>query len=69
MTQEILRLKQVKNRCGLGRSSIYQKMKDGEFPRPIFLSKRAVGWVSNEIDSWITSRIEASRVQGGSNVK
>ena len=55
----VLRLKQVKNRTGLSRSGIYQKMADGEFPASISLGLRAVGWVESEIDTWVSVKIAA----------
>lgn len=57
----ILRISDVIARTGLPRSSIYLKVTLGEFPRPINLGSRAVGWLSNEVDAWIESRIRASR--------
>jgi prophage regulatory protein len=58
---EILRRPQVEARTGLSRSTIYQRIKDGTFPRPISLGQKAVGWLENEIDAWIAERIKASR--------
>jgi prophage regulatory protein len=46
---------------GLSRSTIYHKIKIGDFPPQINLGSRAVGWLSEEVDAWITGRIEASR--------
>lgn len=57
----IWRLPVVMARTGLGRSSIYQKIADGEFPEPINLGPRAVGWIADEVETWIQSRIDASR--------
>lgn len=34
----LLRLKEVEARCGLRRSSIYRKVAEGTFPRPILIS-------------------------------
>lgn len=51
----ILRLKQVTELTGLSRSSIYQKVSEGLFPRQVQLSGRAVGWYSNEIEDWMQS--------------
>lgn len=64
MTQSILRLPQVKSRCGLGRSSIYEKIRKGEFPPPIAIGIRARGWLSDEIDQWIAASTQASREEG-----
>lgn len=60
--ETILRLPQVKYRCGLGRSSIYARVKDGTFPAPVRLGERAVGWLESEVTTWIASR-SASRHQ------
>ena len=58
----ILRLKQVKQRTGLSRSAIYQAMKSGIFPQRISLTgARCVGWVEEEIESFLRQRIQDSR--------
>jgi prophage regulatory protein len=59
----ILRLPQVKGRCGLGRASIYAGVKNGTFPAPIKLGERAVGWLASSVDAWIQTRIQVSRQQ------
>jgi prophage regulatory protein len=61
MTNVILRLPAVKARTGLSRSSIYQHVADGSFPRPVSLGARAVGWVESDIESWISRKITESR--------
>ena len=50
MAQTILRFPLVRARTGLSRSTIYLKVSEGSFPRPISLSARSVGWVESEID-------------------
>lgn len=57
----IIRLKAVKARCGLSRSTLYNRMAAGEFPCSVALGPRSVGWVESEIDAWIAARISASR--------
>jgi prophage regulatory protein len=59
--KRILRGKAVQQRVGLGQSSIYNKIKAGEFPKPIKISERAVGWLESEIEEWIAARIEEAR--------
>ena len=61
---EILRRPQVEARTGLSRSTIYARIQDGTFPRPISLGSRAVGWLEHEIDNWLDRRIKASRPSG-----
>ncbi len=54
----ILRRKQVEKQTGLSRSTIYLRIQNGTFPRPIKLGARAVGWLENEIEAWLTARME-----------
>ena len=48
-------------RTGLSRSTIYAKIAAGEFPEPISLGARAVGWLSDDVEAWLVARVEASR--------
>ena len=61
MAHQILRLPQVKSRTGLSRSTIYLKVSCGEFPPPVSLGARSVGWVEAEVNEWLEHRIKASR--------
>jgi prophage regulatory protein len=61
MTHTILRLPAVKTSTGLSRSTIYLRVSQGTFPRPVSLGGRAVGWLEAEIQEWLQRRIEASR--------
>jgi prophage regulatory protein len=54
----IIRLPEVLKKTGLSRSSIYFYIKKGSFPGPIPLGERAVGWIENEVDTWVSLRIE-----------
>lgn len=61
MSHKILRLPAVKERVGLSRSTIYLKISKGEFPEPISLGDRAVGWLEEDINHWLEQKIETSR--------
>ena len=61
MANMILRLPAVKDRTGLSRSTLYSKVAEGTFPRPISLGARAVGWIDAEVEAWVSGRIEQSR--------
>jgi prophage regulatory protein len=60
MPEIIHRLPAVKKIVGLSRSSIYALIKQDDFPKPIHLGGRSVGWLDSEIREWIQKRI-ASR--------
>lgn len=49
----VLRMKGMPERCGLSRSALYQKIKEGSFPRGFALSARAVGWLESDVEDWI----------------
>lgn len=56
MVERHLRLPAVMDATGLSRSTIYDKMKDGSFPRPINVSARAVAWPESIIAAWLAER-------------
>jgi len=57
----LLRRPEVEARTGLSRSSIYARMAEGTFPRPVRLGKYGVAWIEAEIDEWVRNRISAGR--------
>ena len=61
MVTAILRLPAVKARTGLSRSTIYLRISEDRFPKPVSLGDRAVGWIEEEIQDWIELQIKASR--------
>ena len=52
----LLRLPEVLRATGLSRSNLYRKIKVGEFPSPVQLGERAVGWRESEVIGWIDGR-------------
>jgi len=61
MPRKILRLPVVLDRTGLSRSTVYLRVTEGRFPRPVSLGARAVGWLETEVEEWIARQIEVSR--------
>lgn len=59
MMNSILKLHEVTSRTGKSRSSIYESIAEGDFPKPVKIGERAVGWVEAEVDAWVKGRIEA----------
>ena len=56
----LLRLREVLALCGLSRSTIYRKMREGSFPEPLKVGVRAVRWREAEIEDWLASRPRAT---------
>lgn len=64
----ILRVKQVKDRIGLSRSTIYDRLNpkspryDIGFPKPVSLGGKAVGWLESEVCDWIQGKTSSSGI-------
>lgn len=58
-TDSIVSFKAVASRLGLSRAQIYAMVAYGDFPRPVRLSERRVGFVALDIDLWLERRIAA----------
>ncbi|MHA6333890.1 AlpA family transcriptional regulator [Qipengyuania sp. CAU 1752] len=54
----LIRLPEVMARVGLRRTAIYQRMREGRFPKSRSLGPRCTVWVEAEIDDWIGSVVE-----------
>ena len=67
MNSRLLRLKEVMNRTGLSRSTIYALIPKGEFPKQILITERCVGWDEDQIQNWILIKLERSQLKGRSN--
>lgn len=55
-TESILRLPHVGQVTSLGKTTIRRLVTRGEFPPPIRLSARAVGWRAGDVQQWLDSR-------------
>lgn len=53
---QILRIGALENKVQLKHSKIYAMIADGDFPKPIKLGPRAVGWIEGEVDDWLRQR-------------
>lgn len=62
MLQTILRLPAVKAQSGLSRSTVYLRISQGLWPRPVSLGARAVGWPASEV-----AAVNAARIAGKSD--
>ena len=57
MTHTILRLPAVKTSTGLSRSTIYLRITQGLWTKPVSLGARAVGWPASEVGALNAARI------------
>lgn len=61
MSDRILRFPEVQSLSGQSRSTIYLRVSEGLFPKPISLGPRMVGWRESEV-----AAVNAARVRGAS---
>jgi len=54
--KRVLRLREVCARYGLSKTSVYRLMEQGEFPQPVRLGPRAVGWRVEDLEAWLENR-------------
>lgn len=61
---QIVRLPQVLQRRGRGRSAHYEDISKGLFTRPVRIGARAVGWPDYEIDALIAAQVASTPPTG-----
>lgn len=57
----LIRLKDVIDKTGLPRSTLYRRMKEGRFPLNVSIGERTVAWVEHEIVDWINRNLESRK--------
>ena len=57
----ILRLPFVIERTGLSRSTVYRKVAEQSFPKPLKISDRCIGWRESDIEGWLSKPSSGSR--------
>lgn len=58
--QKFMRRPQVEAVTGLPTSTLYELIGKGEFPRPIKLTPRIVGWIEADVANWQKQRLVAN---------
>ena len=56
MTNRILRRPEVESLVGVKRSTLYDWMAQGAFPKPVALGARLVGWREGDVQAWLDAR-------------
>ena len=60
MVEEILRKRRVLAVIGMGNTWLNEAVKRKEFPAPVRLGARAVGWKRSDVEAWVASRQKAA---------
>ena len=59
----LMRLEEVLHLCGISKSTLNDLIAIGEFPRPVRISARAVGWWAWEVWAWLKARPPAAETR------
>lgn len=50
----LLRLDEVLHTTGIGRNTVYRRIKEGTFPKQVRIGPNSVGWRQSEISQWMS---------------
>lgn len=56
-TEQLLSQSETSKRVSLGRTTIWKRVKSGDFPAPVQIGERKIAFVRSEIEAWISARI------------
>jgi prophage regulatory protein len=59
-----LRFKELRQRVGLSRTSIWRLERKGQFPCRRQLSDNTVAWLEDEVDEWMQARDSVTSLSG-----
>jgi prophage regulatory protein len=62
--ERLIRLSEVKQRVGLGKTLIYEMISEGRFPKPYKITPAAARWSARELDAWIAAAKEREETRG-----
>lgn len=57
MSNRLLRLPAVRERCGDSRSTLYLRIQQGLWTRPVPIGPRCVAWPEREVEALVAARI------------
>ena len=56
-----MRMPEVLRMVGLSRSTLWNMIHDGRFPRQIRLGPKSIGWRDTEVFVWIEEKLNAAK--------
>jgi prophage regulatory protein len=51
--ERLITIAEVVDRVGVNRSTVYRRIRTGEFPPPVHLGTRTSRWRESEVNAWI----------------
>lgn len=59
MAESFIRLPEVMAKVQLGKTTIYDMIKRGEFPRQVRISRKKALWDLNQVEAWMKEKVDA----------
>ena len=60
--ERLLTIKQIADETGISRSTIYRRMEEGTFPKPVRIGPRATRWRASTIKDWLEGLKDSDEV-------
>ena len=57
--RRLMKREEVLHLCGMSKTTLYELIAKGEFPPPVSITGRSVGWRQYEVVEWLDSRPKA----------
>lgn len=57
---KLLKLQQVMEKTSLCSSSIYNLMKEGDFPKNISVMGKRKAWLESDVEEWMLKKLQAT---------
>ena len=56
-----VRVNQLTKLIPMSKASVWRKVKDGTFPKPVKLGDRITAWHMDDIEAWLAARHEVAK--------
>jgi len=66
---QFLRVRKVTEMVGFSKTTLYARVKDGSFPKPIRLGSHSVAFLESDVLNWMKSRLERGSTPGDRSVR
>lgn len=58
---QLINIKTVAAATGYGRSAIYERVREGTFPKPIRLGQRCTRWRVADVQAWLDQAVQSAK--------
>jgi prophage regulatory protein len=63
---QILSSAEVSKLTSISRSHLHRMAREGDFPKPLKISRRRSGWLKEDVEAWISECVRKHRIGGNS---